>query len=236
MDRLTAYTDYAYPQTLPFSGPRPNDRQLAVLAAQRLLEGLPMTSPKSQALRGYVQSRLEGQDAQPSREPAAAPAALSVDGRLSCVMTLLSDMLWVNNNTPVIYRVFVGPRANGTDPAALWARTREEAPEAGDEPEFTRITPADLRTALMNAARLGLNDLGEDWNNEGEYPQLPDDHIARYLTDDLLDVLFERIRPTELHGTGFLPVRWDEDLEDEVGTVVLIGPDEVAVLDLDVMA
>jgi hypothetical protein len=84
-------------------------------------------------------------------------------------------------------------------------------------------------------ARGGLSDLGADWDGTGDYPALPDDHVAAYLSHDLLDALLDRVRPATVHGAGFPPVDWDAyDEEPEVGTVVFTGPREVSVLDVDV--
>ncbi len=56
--------------------------------------------------------------------------------RIACIVTLLSEMLWVNNNNPVKFRARLGPARDG-DPQALaaqhWAATWEE----GDDEEST---------------------------------------------------------------------------------------------------
>ncbi|WP_432972498.1 hypothetical protein [Dactylosporangium sp. CA-233914] len=222
-----------------------------------LAERLPVTGAKSEALRRHLASELASKYVSLRRLPgddlvllmrgwndtvlritlAAAPAVEPPPAgtRLPCLLTLLMDLLWVNNNNPVTFRVHFGPRDDET-PFAWWARTHEDLAAEGDEPRFAPLTPDELRAALLNVARGGLNDLGADWDGTGEYPRLPEDHVAAYLSHDLLDTLLERVRPTRLHGTGFLPVDWDQDDDEEPmpGTVVLIGPQEVAVLDVDV--
>ncbi|MGI5242673.1 hypothetical protein [Dactylosporangium sp. CA-139066] len=226
-----------------------------------LLAGrLPAGDARSRSLQRYLASELDSKYVQLRRAPAPGDdltlllrdwkdrtlrltlsAAPSVeppppDSRLPCLMTLLSDQLWVNNNNPVTFRAFLADRDGPVDPIDWWTRTREDAPlEDDDEPEFAPIAPDDLRSALLNVARGGLTELGADWDGTGDYPAIPDDHIAAYLCHDLLDTLLDRVQPESLHGTGFLPVDFaDEDMEAEIGTVVLAGPREVAVLDIDV--
>jgi hypothetical protein len=226
-------------------------------AGPLLAERFSFTDVQSQTLQRYLTSELNSQYVHVRRVPGddltllmrdwrdrttrlTLQAAASVEpppegSRLPCLMTLLSDLLWVNNNNPVTFRVHTGKREEAAGAVSWWARTREDPPEDGDEPRFAPITAGDVRAALLNVARGGLNDLGADWDGDGDYPALPEDHIAALLSHDLLDVLLERVRPVELHGTGFLPVDWDQqDEEPEVGVVVLAGEHEVAVLDIDV--
>lgn len=223
--------------------------------AALLAEWLPAPDARGRALREYLAGELGSQYVQLRHVPAddlvllvhdwkdrtlrltiaPAPAvAPPPDGsRLPSLMTLLSNQLWLNNNDPVTFRAFLGPRDVDAGPGAWWARTREEADDQA--PDFRVYSPSDIRTALLNVARGGLNDLGADWNGEGGYPALPEHHIAAHLCHDLLDVLLERAEPGTVHGTGFLPVDWDNQEEGpEVGTVVFTGPRTVAVLDIDV--
>ncbi|WP_433076043.1 hypothetical protein ACQP1P_30675 [Dactylosporangium sp. CA-052675] len=222
--------------------------------AALLAEWIPAADDRGRALRAFLAGELASRYVQLRREPAddlvlllhdwkdrtlritiaAAPAVAPPpqDSRIPCLLTLLSDQLWLNNNDPVTFRVFLGePDAAG--PGAWWAATREEPGE--DVPDLREYSPDDIRTALLNVARGGLDDLGADWDGDGDYPALPEDHIAAHVTNDLLDVLLERVAPVAVHGTGYLPVDWDEqDGDTQIGTVVLTGARAVAVLDVDV--
>jgi hypothetical protein len=193
--------------------------------------------------------------------PAAAvqpPPVIASDGadaalrtRLACVMTLLSEQLWVNNNNPVTFRAWIGPR-DGDDPvdaaAGWWTRTRDEEPE--EAPALRPVTIGELHAGLHNIVRgsllfAGYDDEDEDEDDEdwdGSMPPVPSDHITVHLYQDLLGVLLARMTtggvPPEILVTGYLPLDWPEDdqvpVEDDYNaTVVLVGATEVAVLDLD---
>ncbi|MER7274435.1 hypothetical protein ABT369_08270 [Dactylosporangium sp. NPDC000244] len=223
--------------------------------AALLAEWIPAADDRGRALREFLAGELASRYVQLRREPgddlvlllhdwkdrtlritiAAAPtvAPPPEGSRIPCLLTLLSDQLWINNNDPVTFRVFLGEPDAHAGPGAWWTATREEPDE--EAPDFRAYSPDDIRTALLNVARGGLNDLGADRDGDGDYPALPEDHIAAHLTHDLLDVLLERVRPVAVHGTGYLPVDWDEqDGDAEIGTVVLTGARSVAVLDVDV--
>lgn len=161
--------------------------------------------------------------------------------RIACIMTLLSDMLWVNNNNPVAFRLRIGrlDQRDGSHVAATpwWADYREVADEH-DEEELHPISSTDLRAGLRNLVRLFLSELHDgEWSGIEEFPELPTDHLAPYLIDDLVDAVLARMgNDLRIAHTGFLPVTWPPDDEeyDNLQTHVLLGAgDEVAVLEVD---
>ncbi|WP_327000054.1 hypothetical protein OHA72_33610 [Dactylosporangium sp. NBC_01737] len=180
----------------------------------------------------------------PATEP---PPALGDDGalrtRLACVITLLSTQLWVNNNNPVTFRVWLGPREDADPSAAAagwWTRTREEPPD--EAPELRPLTAEELDDGLYTIVRSSLLDLFDgSWSGVEEWPHVPPGHLTRHLYRDLLDLLLARTggpdAPPQLLCTGYLPTQdMDDDLDSEddyYGTVLFVGPAEVAVLDLD---
>ncbi|MEV6969933.1 hypothetical protein AB0M47_32945 [Hamadaea sp. NPDC051192] len=181
------------------------------------------------------------------------PPVLAADGpdaglrtRIACGMTLLSDLLWVNNNTPVTFRFRIGrlDRSGGdrmssdrmTTAAHWWAENREDADEHGLE-DFRPISATDLRTGLRNEVRLHLIELLDDESGGlDEVPEVPADHLVTFLLDDLLDVILTRMgRDVRIACAGLLPVTWPPDEEDDsmATTVLLATADEVAVLEVD---
>ncbi|GIG91419.1 hypothetical protein [Plantactinospora endophytica] len=168
-----------------------------------------------------------------------ADAALRT--RIACVLTLLSDLLWVNNNTPVTFRCRIGRLDQGDgDPLAAaarwWTDNREDADEY-DEEEFRPISATDLRAGLQNEARLHLNELLFDgeWSGIDEFPDVPADHLVTFLVDDLVDLVLARMGDdARIACAGFLPVTWPPDGEDDMHTtVLLVAGNDVAVLEVD---
>ncbi|MFC5003779.1 hypothetical protein ACFPIJ_38890 [Dactylosporangium cerinum] len=179
--------------------------------------------------------------AAPVTEP---PPVLAADGadaalrtRLACLITLLSAHLWVNNNNPVTFRVWLGPRGDAdprTAAADWWTRTREEEPD--EPPQLRPVTVEDLDAGLYTIVRGSLLELFDgSWSGVEEWPQVPPGHLTRHLYRDLLDLLLARVGGApDLRCHGYLPVEEIENDEDDYyGTVVFVGPSDVAVLDLD---
>ncbi|MCP2329527.1 hypothetical protein HDA40_008034 [Hamadaea flava] len=176
------------------------------------------------------------------------PPVIAADGtdaglgtRIACSMTLLSDLLWVNNNTPVTFRFRIGRLDQGagdwmTTAARWWAENREDADEY-DLEEFRAVSATDLRTGLRNEVRLHLIELLDDESGGlDEIPEVPADHLARFLLDDLLDVILTRMGDdVRIACAGLLPVTWPPSEEDDsmATTVLLVTADEVAVLEVD---
>ncbi|MFF5229506.1 hypothetical protein [Dactylosporangium sp. NPDC000521] len=179
-------------------------------------------------------------------EPPPVLAADGADGalrtRLACLLTLLSAELWVNNNNPVTFRVWIGPRDTAdpvADAASWWTRTREEPPD--EPPRLHPVTVEELDLGVYTIVRGSLIDLFDgSWDGVEEWPHVPQDHLTRHLYRDLLDLLLTRTAgpgtlPDVLY-TGYLPVTGlPDDAEDDdfLGTVIFVGPTDVAVLDLD---
>jgi hypothetical protein len=180
-----------------------------------------------------------------SQDTVEPPPVIAADGadaalrtRLACLMTLLSQQLWVNNNNPVTFRAWVGPRDTAE---AWWARTRDEEPE--EVPEFRAVTVAELHQGLHTVVRGSLlygrgeqdeDDDDDDW--DGDMPPVPPNHVTVHLYEDLLGVLLERVGAAEVLVTGHLPLAWppeEPDDDDYSATVVFAGAEETAVLDVD---
>lgn len=184
----------------------------------------------------------------PAPEVRQPPVIASVDpdaalrARIAGVSTLLSDLLWVNNNNPVDFRFRIGrldkvtgdPIADGT---RWWAANREDADEY-DAEEFRAVAAADVRAGLHNELRMSLIELFDgEWSGIEEFPEVPAGHVATFLLDDLLDLVLARMGDDVLIAiAGVLPVTWppeDED-DDQLNTAaLLVAGDEVAVLEVD---
>ncbi|MDG6103833.1 hypothetical protein Daura_24060 [Dactylosporangium aurantiacum] len=181
--------------------------------------------------------------------PVTEPPVIAADGadaalrtRLACLLTLLSAELWVNNNNPVTFRVWAGPRGSA-DPleaaAGWWTRTREEEP--AEPPQLRPLTADELDQGMYTVVRGSLAELFDgSWSGIEEWPHVPPGHLTRYLYRDLLDLLLTRTAGADhlpqLFVTGYLPVTMPEDQaedDDFTGTVVFVGPSDVAVLDVD---
>ncbi|MET7422694.1 hypothetical protein [Dactylosporangium sp. NPDC005555] len=183
----------------------------------------------------------------PATEP---PPVLASDGgdaalrtRIGSLITLLAAELWVNNNNPVKFRVWVGPR-DAADPieaaARWWTSTREEEPEG--PPQLRALTVEELDRGLYTVVRSSLLELFDgSWDGVEEWPHVPPDHVTRHLYRDLIDQLLARTTtpdgPPHLLAAGYLPIDGiDEEAGDEhdyAGTVLFVGPTDVAVLDID---
>ncbi|MFF0450737.1 hypothetical protein ACFYT4_30855 [Streptomyces sp. NPDC004609] len=169
--------------------------------------------------------------------------------RISCLATLLSDLLMVNNNNPVDFRFRIGtlPEDATQDDDRLaaatrwWSATREDAEEYADgEPTFRPITFTELRTSLHNDARLFLVDISDgSWSGIEEMPEIPVGHVVTHLVDDLVDVIEGRLGGALVAVNGYLPTGWppadptDEDDDCEYTYVLFVRGNEVGVLDID---
>ncbi|MFD9502500.1 hypothetical protein [Streptomyces sp. NPDC060035] len=189
----------------------------------------------------------------PTVEQPPVIAADGADGairtRISCLATLLSDLLMVNNNNSVDFRFRIGTLPeNDTQvdnrlaaASCWWAATREDAEEyADEEPTFRPITFTELWTSLHNDARLSLVDIWDgSWSGIDEMPEIPVGHVVSHLVDDLADVIEGRLGGALVAVNGYLPTGWppadptDEDDDGEHTYVLFVRGNEVGVLDID---
>ncbi|MET7399372.1 hypothetical protein ABZS66_38405 [Dactylosporangium sp. NPDC005572] len=163
------------------------------------------------------------------------PGEADLRTRLACLMTLLGRFLWVDNNNPVSFRAWIGPRTD-EDPAQWWVRTREDPPD--DVPRFLPLTEDEFRAGIDQVVRgsliADLDDEDEDEDDEWP-PLLPPGHLAGHLCEDLVDLLLTGVGGVErLAYAGYFPVT-DEPDEEYNATIVIIGEREVAVLDIDLL-
>ncbi|MFE2022413.1 hypothetical protein ACFW9O_30700 [Streptomyces sp. NPDC059499] len=184
------------------------------------------------------------------------PPVIAADGgdgairtRISCLATLLSDLLMVNNNNSVDFRFRIGtlPEDDAqvgdrlTAASCWWSATREDAEEyADDKQRFRPITFTELRTSLHNDARLSLVDNWDgSWSGIDEMPEVPAGHVVNHLVDDLVDVIEGRLGGALVAVNGYLPTGWPpadptgEDDDGEYTYVLFVRGDEVGVLDID---
>ena len=253
-EEVTAELRTLLADRIPVTDPR-GTALLAYLAEQ-------LTGPYTDLLRVFtggddalhlIQRDSNGRTLRLTVAPAPAtepPPVIAADGadaalrtRLACLITLLSDQLWVNNNNPVTFRAWLGPRGDADPLTAAtdwWTRTREDEPD--EPPQLRPISAEDLDSGLYTIVRGSLLELFDgSWSGVEEWPHVPPGHLTRHLYRDLLDLLLTRTGgpdgPPHLLCAGYLPLtEMDNDLEDEgdyYGTVVFVGPTDVAVLDLD---
>ncbi|MBB5867313.1 hypothetical protein F4553_000692 [Allocatelliglobosispora scoriae] len=177
------------------------------------------------------------------------PPSFAADGpdavlrtRIACVMTLLSDMLWLNNSSPVTFRFRIGRLDDGDgDPMAAAARWWSEIGEESDEDEFRPVSAADLRAGIRILVRMHLSELFDgEWSGIEEFPEVPDGHISTFLADELADLVLARLGDDpQVAVAGFLPVAWpppEEGLDDDMRTtVLLVAGAEVASLEIDLV-
>lgn len=189
----------------------------------------------------------------PTVQPPPVIAADGADGalrtRISCLATLMSDHLMVNNNNPVDFRFRIGmlPEHETGDDDRLaaatrwWSATREDAEDHADEaPTFRPITITELRASLHNIARLSLaENFDGSWDGIDEMPEVPVGHVITHLVDDLVDVIEDRLGDALVAVKGYLPTRWpptepvDDFGDDEYVYVLFVRGSEVGVLDID---
>ncbi|MET7365626.1 hypothetical protein ABZS61_07295 [Streptomyces sp. NPDC005566] len=169
--------------------------------------------------------------------------------RISCLATLLSDLLMVNNNNSVDFRFRIAtlPESDTEDDDRLaaatrwWSANREDAEEyADEEATFHPITFTELRASLHNDARLSLVDIWDgSWSGIDEMPEIPAGHIVTHLVDDLVDVIEGRLDGALVAVNGYVPTGWppaeptDEDDDAEYTYVLFARGNEVGVLDID---
>jgi hypothetical protein len=202
--------------------------------------------------------RLSLRPAKPGDAAGAPP--ITSDGpdallrtRISCVMTLLSDMLWLNNSSPVTFRFRIGQPGPAQDDghdggdgdpmaaaARWWARTREEGGEDGEEQEFSPLTADGLRSAIQNTVRMHLSELYTgDWDGIEEFPEVPAGHLSEYLGAELAGLILTRLgENAQIAYSGFLPQTWppEGELSDaEICTILFTSGKEAAVLEIDLM-
>ncbi|WP_246039500.1 hypothetical protein [Glycomyces buryatensis] len=189
----------------------------------------------------------------PTVQPPPVVADDGADGafrtRISCLATLMSGHLMVNNNNPVDFRFRIGalPERGAEDKDLLavatrwWSATREDAEDHADEaPTFRPITFTELRAALHNIARLSLVEMWDgSWDGIDEMPEIPAGHVVTHLVDDLVDVIEDRLGDALVAVKGYLPTRWpptepvDDYGDDEYVYVLFVRGSEVGVLDID---
>lgn len=248
----------------PYEPSRPPAEVTAELVAL-LTERIPVTDPRGTALLAHLAGLLTGRYTDllrvaspedldliqrdsggrslrltigPVTEP---PPVVALRTRLSCLITLLSTQLWVNNNNPVTFRVWFGPRGDADPLAAAtdwWTRTREDEPD--EPPQLRPISVDELDSGLYTIVRSSLLELFDgSWDGIEQWPHVPPGHLTLHLYRDLLDLLLTHTAgpdgPPQLLRTGYLPQGEDleNDDDDYYGTVVFVGPNDVAVLDLD---
>jgi hypothetical protein len=147
--------------------------------------------------------------------------------RLACVMTLLSDMLWVDDSNPVTFAASIRPADD----------ERKPDPDL----QWRPIDQHEAWQALENAARRGLDELSDEFfeSTSDDWPPLPDDHIAAHLSRDLLDALVQHVHATRIITAGYWPTVWsddedaEEDTEETICSIVLEGFEATAILDID---
>ncbi|MGI5242674.1 hypothetical protein [Dactylosporangium sp. CA-139066] len=157
------------------------------------------------------------------------PPAIGADGpdgglrtRLACVMTLLSDMLWVDDSNPVTFA------------ASIRSNTDERKPDP--ELQWRPISEQEAWEALENTARASLDELADAYDaspDEDTWPPLPAGHIAAHLCRDLLGTLVEQVRVTRVVTAGYWPDVWADDDEETICSIVFEGYHLTAVLDID---
>ncbi|HTJ36218.1 MAG TPA: hypothetical protein VL738_23635 [Dactylosporangium sp.] len=229
-----------------------DDAEIVPDVARLLAERIPVGDERGERLRDYLAQRLTGSYTELRRLPGDdlillfrddADGALRItvatattvepppagddpgSTRLACVMTLLSDMLWVDSSNPVTFAAAVRPApvVRPPDPELQWRPISEQ--EAWE--------------ALESTARMSLDELSDEWfgSPDDAWPPLPPGHLAEHLCRDLLDTLVERTHPTEILTGGYWPiVLGDEDEEEEEATICsirLVGPQHTAILDID---
>lgn len=227
-------------------------RHLANEAAGPYVDLVRLTTTDDDPALHLLQRRSDGTTVRITLGPAATvqePPVIADDGadgafrtRIACLSTLLSDLLWVNNNNPVDFRFHIGtrpePDTSDEDRLAAAARWWSNAEGYANEQTFQPITFAELRTSLHNHARGGLIDLYDgSWSGIEEMPEIPAGHVVTHLVDDLVDVIEDRLGGALVAVKGYLPIAWPpdeaEDEFEEYTHVLFVRGNEVGVLEID---
>ncbi|MDT0444004.1 hypothetical protein RM779_15580 [Streptomyces sp. DSM 41886] len=176
-------------------------------------------------------------EAAPKVQQPPAFAAEGADGplrtRIACLMTLLSELLWVDNNTPVTFRFRLDQLGQGdgnrmTEAVRWWAESGENGENVNErgEGEFQTVSAAEFPARLRNG--ILFNRLwDEDDAEDGE--ELPDGHLVAFLMDDLSDLLLTRMG----EGARIACAGYPSDGAHERITVLLAAGQEAAVLEVD---
>ncbi|UWP85289.1 hypothetical protein [Dactylosporangium fulvum] len=260
---LSAWTGEVRAEVTPAGDPAAGVPTDAATARALLAERIPVADRRAESMRDWIADHLAGPYGELTRterdgalhlvrtdrhrpqqltvSSGKPSGAIDATTRVACAMTLLSKLLWLNNNTPVRFCAWTGPREHADPDAeavAALARTRED--EDGDEePPVPRAVTLDQAYAGMeNIVRGSLLELMDgSWSGVDECPPVPDGHVSRHLYRDLLAALTpDRLEYVAV--AGYVPLRWtEEDLEmdEEVGTILLVGAGGTAVLDVDLM-
>ncbi|MGK5550962.1 hypothetical protein ACSNOI_05050 [Actinomadura kijaniata] len=152
------------------------------------------------------------------------PAPDDLGTRVSCLTTLLSEFLYMNNNNQVDFEVGFWEPGEPVEIDWEFAETEEE-----EERGFLRkLSPDELDSALTGseqamielawAVAVGDASLGD-----------PDDLLVRWLFRDLIGTLRAAVGPpVDAHGAG-LPL----ELAGEGACLVLAGSERTAVVEID---
>ncbi|MEV6155472.1 hypothetical protein AB0L53_34535 [Nonomuraea sp. NPDC052129] len=160
----------------------------------------------------------------PDREPAG------IDARITWDTTLLSQFLWMNNNNEVGFEVTVEPHGLVLDTDAIFRTWKKDADG------FRLLDGETLATVLAETEQAAANMalavcLSED--DDLDDPQPPVDHLVIPVLRDLIDTLTKRIagdgkKPLLAYSNG-----WPLEFRGEGAQLVLVGPEQVGVIDVD---
>ncbi|MEU7860125.1 hypothetical protein [Nonomuraea sp. NPDC049141] len=245
-DEAAAYVIEALTETLE-AGPGPLDRRVRPLvgflagvltqwACEHLLRIHVAAEPGGDRLDDELHLLVRDHDGKACRlsvAPGTTVPASGPDMRITWDTTLLSEFLWMNNNNAVGFEVTVEPHGLVLDTSAdatfrTWKRFKDD--------DFRLLDGAALATVLAEteqaAADMALAVcLSEDdsWDD----PQPPADQLVIPVLRDLIDTLTKRVAGDD--GTPLLAYSsgWPLEFRGEGAQLVLVGPELVAVIDVD---
>ncbi|MFD1536996.1 hypothetical protein [Nonomuraea guangzhouensis] len=245
-DESAAYVIEALTETLE-AGSGPLDRRVRPLvgflagvltewACEHLLRIHVATEPGGARLDDELHLLVRDHDGKACRlsvAPSTAVPAAGLDTRTTWDTTLLSEFLWVNNNNAVGFEITVEPHGLVLDTSAdatfrTWKGVEDD--------DFRLLDGAALATVLAEteqaAADMALSVcLSED--DDLDDPQPPADQLVIPVLRDLIDTLTKRVagddeKPLLAYSNG-----WPLEFRGEGARLVLVGPEQVAVIDVD---
>ncbi|MFI8546285.1 hypothetical protein [Spirillospora sp. NPDC077959] len=181
---------------------------------------------------------------------ATPPDQGDAESRIACLTTLLSELLYINNNNQVTFEVtFMAhdlPVSVDLDAADAALRAApppgigwdfaETPEEEDDDGLLLRWSLDELEAALADSERALIELAWGTGMGAGGSPSMedPGDHFVHWLLKDLLNTIRAEVTgtpdgpPRLAYGKG-LPL----ELTGDGACLVLVGPDRIAVIDID---
>lgn len=180
---------------------------------------------------------IEGETMRLSLWPRYTPG--DPEGRLECVDTLLSELLWMNNNNPVTFETVIEAHGLGldlTDPAAANSEFCEgwegvDTWTAPDEAGMRRLGDGELAELVAEAEKAAVELAAATVYPSADVPEA-EGHLVTWLLRELVDTASDLVAED-----GTAPLAYASEhllpMDGTGGRLMLVGAQDVALVEID---